>query len=34
MALVSMVFFLTTGSIGFYACLWFVNKIYGSIKVD
>jgi len=34
MTLVSVVFFLITGSIGFYACSWFVNKIYGSIKVD
>ena len=34
MTLVSGIFFLVTGAIGFYACLWFVNKIYGSIKVD
>jgi transmembrane 9 superfamily protein 2/4 len=34
MILVSGIFFLVTGTIGFYACLWFVNKIYGSIKVD
>ena len=34
MTLVSGIFFLVTGTIGFYACLWFVNKIYGSIKVD
>jgi transmembrane 9 superfamily protein 2/4 len=27
-------FFVLTGSIGFYACLFFVRKIYSQIKVD
>lgn len=27
-------FFVLTGAIGFYACYFFVRKIYGSIKVD
>ena len=27
-------FFLVTGSIGFYSCYWFVWTIYGAIKVD
>ncbi|KAF8570753.1 hypothetical protein P879_00985 [Paragonimus westermani] len=26
--------FLLTGSIGFFACLWFVRKIYAVVKVD
>ncbi|CAH8436232.1 unnamed protein product [Schistosoma bovis] len=26
--------FLFTSSIGFYACFWFVRKIYGVVKVD
>lgn len=34
MGMVSFTFFLLTGSIGFFACLWFVQKIYGAIKVD
>jgi len=34
MALVSLAFFLITAAVGFYACFWFVTKIYGSIKVD
>ena len=34
MSIAALVFFVSTGTIGFYACLWFVNKIYGSIKVD
>lgn len=33
-AMASWGFFLLTGSIGFVACLTFVNKIYGAIKVD
>ncbi|KAH8063034.1 hypothetical protein JL722_2189 [Aureococcus anophagefferens] len=33
-SVLSLSFFLITGAIGFYACFWFVNKIYGSIKVD
>jgi len=27
-------FFLLTGTIGFFACLWFVRKIYSVVKVD
>jgi len=27
-------FFLLTGTIGFFACYWFVFKIFGAIKVD
>lgn len=34
MALVSLAFFLITAAVGFYACFWFIHKIYGSIKVD
>lgn len=34
MLMVSITFFLVTGSIGFFSCLWFVRKIYGAIKVD
>jgi len=34
MFLVSFTFFLLTGSIGFFACLWFTRTIYGAIKVD
>jgi len=30
----SQVFFLLTGSIGFVATLYFVSKIFGTIKVD
>lgn len=34
MSMISITFFMMTGSIGFFACLWFVRKIYGAIKVD
>ena len=34
MLMISLGFFLLTGSIGFFSCLWFVRKIYGAIKVD
>jgi len=34
MAMVAFTFFLMTGAIGFFSCLWFVRKIYGAIKVD
>ena len=34
MAMVSLTFAMLTGSIGFFACLWFVRKIYAAIKVD
>jgi transmembrane 9 superfamily protein 2/4 len=30
----TIVFFLLTGTIGFYACYWFVWKIFSAIKVD
>ena len=30
----ALVFFVTTGTIGFYACYWFVWKIFSAIKVD
>lgn len=34
MTMISLTFFVLTGSIGFFACLWFVRRIYGAIKVD
>lgn len=34
MAIISLTFFLITGSIGFLVCLEFVRRIYGAIKVD
>lgn len=34
MFIISVAFFLLTGAIGFFACFWFVRKIYGAIKVD
>eukprot|EP01062_Namystynia_karyoxenos_P002644 TRINITY_DN10935_c0_g3_i1.p1 TRINITY_DN10935_c0_g3~~TRINITY_DN10935_c0_g3_i1.p1 ORF type:complete len:625 (+),score=269.33 TRINITY_DN10935_c0_g3_i1:94-1968(+) len=34
MGVISYIFFVLTGTIGFFACFWFVRKIYGSIKVD
>lgn len=34
MLIISISFFLLTASIGFFSCFWFVDKIYGSIKVD
>lgn len=34
MSMISITFFMVTGSVGFFACLWFVRKIYGAIKVD
>ncbi|KAI9642377.1 Transmembrane 9 super member 2 [Ciborinia camelliae] len=33
-ALISFLFFILTGSIGYFACWAFVQKIYGSIKID
>ena len=30
----ALIFFLLTGTIGFYACYWFVFKIFSAIKVD
>ncbi|XP_020827424.1 transmembrane 9 superfamily member 2-like isoform X2 [Phascolarctos cinereus] len=29
-----LIFFLFTGTIGFFACFWFVSKIYSVLKVD
>ncbi|KAH3809730.1 hypothetical protein DPMN_138106 [Dreissena polymorpha] len=34
MLIVVFLFFLLTGSIGFFACFWFVSKIYSVVKVD
>ncbi|XP_020251267.1 transmembrane 9 superfamily member 7-like [Asparagus officinalis] len=34
MTIVSYAFFVLTGTIGFYACFWFVRKIYSSVKID
>jgi transmembrane 9 superfamily protein 2/4 len=34
MSIMSLTFFIVTGTIGYFACYWFVWKIYGSIKVD
>ena len=34
MGMISLTFTLLTGSIGFFACLWFTRKIYAAIKVD
>ncbi|KAJ8015707.1 hypothetical protein DPEC_G00028930 [Dallia pectoralis] len=33
-AIMVLIFFLFTGTIGFFACFWFVNKIYSVVKVD
>ena len=32
--IMAIVFFVLTGSIGFYSCYFFVRKIYGIIKVE
>lgn len=32
--IIVFLFFLLTGTIGFFACFWFVTKIYGVVKVD
>lgn len=32
--IMTFLFFLFTGTIGFFACFWFVRKIYSVIKVD
>ncbi|MQM09540.1 hypothetical protein Taro_042409 [Colocasia esculenta] len=34
MLIASYAFFVLTGTIGFYACFWFVHKIYSSVKID
>nr|XP_054770810.1 transmembrane 9 superfamily member 2-like [Lytechinus pictus] len=33
-AIMVILFFLFCGTMGFFACFWFVTKIYGSVKVD
>ena len=34
MGMISFMFFLFTGCVGFLSCFWFVRTIYGSIKVE
>ena len=34
MAIASLCFFLTTGTVGFFAAYTFVWRIYGAVKVD
>lgn len=34
MFIICFIIFLIAGSVGFYSCFWFVDKIYRSIKVD
>jgi len=34
MVIISYSFFVLTGTIGFYACYWFVRMIYASVKID
>lgn len=34
MTMVSLAFFCVTGTIGFYACYYFVRKIYSAVKID
>lgn len=34
MLMISILFFFLTGTFGFFACFWFLQKIYASIKVD
>ena len=34
MSILSLSFFLLTGTVGFFSCYWFNIKIYNSIKVD
>jgi len=33
-SIITFLFFLLTGTIGFFACFWFVSKIYSVVKVD
>jgi len=33
-SIMTFLFFLLTGTIGFFACFWFVTKIYSVVKVD
>jgi transmembrane 9 superfamily protein 2/4 len=32
--IIAFAFFLLCGTIGYYSCWWFVNKIYSAVKVD
>ncbi|TVU08341.1 hypothetical protein EJB05_41743 [Eragrostis curvula] len=34
MLIASYAFFMLTGTMGFYACLWFTRLIYSSVKID
>jgi len=34
MTIISYAFFVLTGTMGFYACFWFVRTIYASVKID
>ncbi|CAK4198151.1 unnamed protein product [Aphanomyces euteiches] len=34
MFMISLTFFFLTGTIGYFACFWFIRKIYASIKID
>eukprot|EP00808_Paulinella_micropora_P022658 g49217.t1 len=34
MLIVSILFFLFTGTVGYFACYYFLRKIYGSLKID
>lgn len=34
MLIVMFLFFMLTGTIGFFSCFWFVSKIYSVVKVD
>lgn len=34
MGVLSLLFFLATGVVGYFACYWFIHKIFSSIKVD
>ncbi|KAF0694990.1 Aste57867_14159 [Aphanomyces stellatus] len=34
MGMISLTFFFLTGTIGYFACFWFIRKIYASIKID
>ncbi|KAH7294029.1 hypothetical protein KP509_28G053300 [Ceratopteris richardii] len=34
MVIISYSFFVLTGTVGFYACFWFVRTIYASVKID
>jgi transmembrane 9 superfamily protein 2/4 len=32
--IMSLIFFAMTGTIGYYACYWFVRKIYSSERLS